>query len=153
MRLRKLPWRGGLCLGLLIATAIPGAARAEMLWGVYVPGIGHVGKAGTTGWDDGILHAYGVGGSTSTPLYYTYVQTRIWHCYMGSCRIQDRKWASCFNCTHVSTNEVASGVYDRKAGTRTVLQGSMLAHGAEYYTSLPDYSASCANYYWNGGSC
>jgi|FaiFalFF_MnMetaG_3_1042247.scaffolds.fasta_scaffold04275_6 hypothetical protein len=153
MRSASLRRLTGIWVAFLIAGITSGTVRAEMLWYVYAPGIGYVGKAGTTGWDNGILHAYGIGGSMSTPLYYVYVETRIWHCYMGTCQIQDRKWNSCFSCTHVSTNEVASGVYDRKAGTRTVLQGLMSVPPAEYYTSLPDYSASCASYYWYGRSC
>jgi hypothetical protein len=109
MRSASLRRLTGIWVAFLIAGITSGTVRAEMLWYVYAPGIGYVGKAGTTGWDNGILHAYGIGGSMSTPLYYVYVETRIWHCYMGTCQIQDRKWNSCFSCTHVSTNEVASG--------------------------------------------
>jgi len=57
MRSASLRRLTGIWVAFLIAGMISGTARAEMRWYVYAPGIGDVGKAGTTGWDDGILHA------------------------------------------------------------------------------------------------
>jgi hypothetical protein len=57
MRSTSLRRLTGIWVAFLIAGITSGTVRAEMLWYVYAPGIGYVGKAGTTGWDNGILQS------------------------------------------------------------------------------------------------
>ncbi len=63
MRSTSLRRLTGIWVAFLIAGITSGTVRAEMLWYVYAPGIGDVGKAGTTGWMMAfcMLNAYGIG--------------------------------------------------------------------------------------------
>lgn len=122
---------------------------AETLNSVNIPGAGNVGTAFTTGTSSGGIR-YGWGGSSSSvTLYYVYASTRLWH--IGN--LDHESYQSCNWCKTANTTAHGTAISGDPFGGRSAFRYSTSSGSAVYYTSWPDYSASCSNYWYNGVAC
>lgn len=136
------------------ATAGIASVHAEELSNQYVNGAGYVANPGTTGWHDSNGNTYAVGQSTSNSvLYYQYAGARIWHQEITPPNLlEDQDGEQWYNSTGGATRVLFGSAYGDTGVTHSyfAVQG---IQGNEYYTSWPDYTGSCYNFWNSGSSC
>lgn len=147
-------------LKVIIVTAIVGILAgvmtlyAEERTGLPVSGVGNVATAATYGWTyQDTLYAYAYGRSTSSvSLYEIVAHVRIWHQSTGGNLLQrqDRRvWRDSMG---GYTGTIVSTGYGDRAVTLSSFRPAWTS-GNVYYTSWPDYSASCYKYWNSGNNC
>ncbi len=139
----------------LLVGALAGVATlyAEVLNNQWVNGAGYVANPGTSGYYIGdTLNAYGISTSTIT-LYYIYAWARIWHQEPTPPNLLvAEEYVEWYNSTGGTTRTRSSGGYGDRGVTSSFFSTSF-AYGSGYYTSYPDYSGSCYNYWSSGNNC
>jgi hypothetical protein len=130
-----------------------GQAYAETLYNVSVPGAGNVATAGTTGYSSGGT-SYATGRSTSTvTLYHIFGGVRFWHQSTEGNIISSQSNKNWYNSKGGYTNQIATVGYGDKATTRSTFRWNTSYHSSIYYTSWPNYSASCSAAWYYGDPC
>ncbi|GIV67676.1 hypothetical protein [Caldilinea sp.] len=128
-------------------------AKAEYLYNQYVDGAGNVAIAGTNGYSSGgVIYTNGVSAS-SVNLYHLYAQNRIWHQSAGYNILQGSRSRAWYWSTGGATDQISSSGYGDRGVTYSLFLATTYHSATTRYTSYPDYSASCANYYNSGNNC
>lgn len=143
-----------IAIAALIAGTFAGITdvNAETLSDQYVNGVGYVANPGTVGWYSGGL--YVVGQSTSdTSLWYIYGSARIWHPEYPPPNLKESETAQEW---YNSTGQALPAIFGGNSGDKGVTHSYFAREGYSgnaYFTSYPDRTGSCWNFWNDGSSC
>jgi hypothetical protein len=138
-------------LGALFGSLIGvGQIYAEILSNQPVNCTGNIANPGTTGsTGSGIIYATGISTSSSS-LYQIIAHARIWH-NASSITGQDRQeWSNSYG---GSTATLSSTYFGDHGVTNSYFRANSGCTGTTYFTSYPDNSDSCYNFWNSGNGC
>ncbi len=136
-----------------------GVARAEYranVWaGIFAGNTGIVAATACPLPPAMTVSGYGLTNSNWYAVFnYLRAYARIWHHESpGPNLLQAHSTGSCSNCTYATAPCIASSGDTDKLANQSVFQDLSGQQYVFWYTSVPDYSASCYNYWSAGNSC